>query len=256
MQSRGQMRVRAGGGNHGDPVADDATDPDSVRRRTGHHNHRLHAVGWAGPARQRAGVVNTDRAGTGAHEVQGHRSRRAAQVGQGDRAAGSIQEARVGGESVLSLDGHDDLGLLLAACCERVVRTLLGTLGPAGYGHLTSTQAITLLFIGRGIDTVTQLAERTGLTSQAMSKICAALQADGLLDRQPHTDDARSRRLALTVDGRRLQNLLDQAGAQAERAWANLVGTQTLQTVRAALAAYAHSPEPATPTTQVRLRFT
>jgi DNA-binding MarR family transcriptional regulator len=150
----------------------------------------------------------------------------------------------------------DDLGVLLAACCERVVRTLLATLGPAGYGHLTSTQAITLLFVGRGIDTVTQLAERTGLTSQAMSKICAALQADGLLDRQPHADDARSRRLALTADGRRLHHLLDQAGAQAERTWANLVGTQTLQTVRAALAAYAHSPEPVPSATPVRLRFT
>jgi DNA-binding MarR family transcriptional regulator len=150
----------------------------------------------------------------------------------------------------------DDLGILLAACCERVVRTLLATLGPAGYGHLTSTQAITLLFIGRGVDTVTHLAERTGLTSQAMSKICATLHADGLLDRQPHTDDARSRRLALTADGRHLHHLLDQAGAQAERAWADIVGTQTLHTVRAALAAYAHSPEPAAPTTQVRLRFT
>ena len=151
----------------------------------------------------------------------------------------------------------DDLGVLLAACCERVVRTLLTTVGSAGYGHLTSTQAITLLFIGRGIDTVTQLAERTGLTSQAMSKICAALDADGLLDRQPHIDDARSRRLALTAPGRRLHSLLNQASAQAERAWADIVGAQTLDIVRAALAAYAHNPEPATtPTTRVRLRFT
>jgi DNA-binding MarR family transcriptional regulator len=152
-----------------------------------------------------------------------------------------------------SLD--EDLGVLLAACCERVVRTLFATLGPAGYGHLTSTQAITLLFIGRGINTVTQLAERAGLTTQAMSKICAVLQADGLLDRQPHTD-ARSRRLALTADGHRLYDLFSQAGADAERAWTDLVGAQTLQTVRAALAAFAHSPEPAAPSTQVRLRFT
>jgi DNA-binding MarR family transcriptional regulator len=150
----------------------------------------------------------------------------------------------------------DDLGVLLAACCERVVRTVLAPLGPAGYGHLTSTQAITVLFIGRGLDTVTALAERSGLTTQAMSRICAVLDADGLLDRHPHTDDARSRRLALTADGRRLHDLLSQAGAEAERAWANLVGTQTLQTVRAALAAYAHSPEPAAPTATVRLRFT
>lgn len=150
----------------------------------------------------------------------------------------------------------EDLGVLLAACCERVVRTVLAALGPAGYGHLTSTQAITLLFIGRGINTVTRLAERSGLTTQAMSKICAVLQADGLLDRQPHTDDGRSRRLALTADGHRLHDLLSQAGADAERAWTDLVGAQTLQTVRAALAAFAHSPEPAAPTAQVRLRFT
>src|SRR5215831_8937228 len=89
-----------------------------------------------------------------------------------------------------------------------------------------------------------------------MSKICAVLQADGLLDRQPHTDDARSRRLALTADGHRLHDLLSQAGADAERAWTDLVGAQTLQTVRAALAAFAHSPEPPAPTTQVPLRFT
>src|SRR3954462_2614352 len=86
----------------------------------------------------------------------------------------------------------DDLGVLLAACCERVVRTLFAQLGPAGYGHLTSTQAITVLFIGRGIDTVTQLADRASVTTQAMSKVCAALQAEGLLDRQPHAGDARS----------------------------------------------------------------
>ena len=149
-----------------------------------------------------------------------------------------------------------DLGVLLAACCERVVRTLLAALGPAGYGHLTPTQAITLLMIGRGINTVTQLAGRAGLTPQAMSKICAALAADGLLDRQPHTGDARSRRLALTADGHRLHDLLSQAGADAERAWTDLVGAQTLHTVRAALAAFARSPEPAAPPAQVRLRFT
>ena len=85
---------------------------------------------------------------------------------------------------------------------------------------------------------------------------CAALDADGLLDRQPHIDDARSRRLAPTAQGRRLHSLLNQAGAEAERAWADIVGAQTLDIVRAALAAYAHSPEPATRTTQVRLRFT
>jgi DNA-binding MarR family transcriptional regulator len=153
-----------------------------------------------------------------------------------------------------SLD--DDLGILLAACCERVVRTMIATLGAAGYGHLTSTQAITVLFIGRGVDTVTHLADRTGLTTQAMSKICAVLQTEGLLDRQPHTADARSRRLALTAAGRNLHDSLSEAGLEAERTWAELVGKDTLQTVRTALAAYARSPEPAAaPSAHVRIRF-
>jgi hypothetical protein len=34
-------------------------------------------------------------------------ARLAAQVGQGDSAAGGVQDAQVEGESVLGLDGHD-----------------------------------------------------------------------------------------------------------------------------------------------------
>jgi DNA-binding MarR family transcriptional regulator len=150
----------------------------------------------------------------------------------------------------------EDLGVLLAACCERVVRTVFAQLVPAGYGHLTSTQAISVLYIGRGVDTVTQLANRAGMTTQAMSKICATLQAEGLLGRQPHTGDARSRRLTLTAEGQRLHDVLTEAGEEAERGWAALVGPETLGTVRAALAAYAHTPDPVTPTPQVRVRFT
>ena len=55
-----------------------------------------------------------------------------------------------------------DLGMLLAACCERMVRNVLGELATAGYGHLTPSQSLTVLFIGDGHDTVTQLADRLG----------------------------------------------------------------------------------------------
>src|SRR6188474_1025313 len=96
-----------------------------------------------------------------------------------------------------------DLGVLLAAACERIVREILGELAAAGYAHLTPSQSLAVLFIGDGLDTVTQLADRLGMTTQAISKICAALAAEGLLERQPNAGDARSRRLALTAEGRR-----------------------------------------------------
>jgi DNA-binding MarR family transcriptional regulator len=148
-----------------------------------------------------------------------------------------------------------DLGMLLAACCERLVRQLFGKLGTEGYGHLTPSQAITVLLVGDGIDTVTQIAERVGMTTQAMSKICAALYAEGLLDRRKHTGDARSRRLALTDEGERVLALMRMAGNEAETAWIALVGEDTMETVRGALAAYALSAEPNLPATPVRIRF-
>jgi DNA-binding MarR family transcriptional regulator len=148
-----------------------------------------------------------------------------------------------------------DLGMLLAACCERLVRGLFGKLATAGYGHLTPSQAITVLLVGDGIDTVTQLADRVGMTTQAISKICTALYAEGLLERKPHTGDARSRHLALTANGQRVLGLMRAAGAEAERAWADLVGVETLDTVRGALAAYAHETGPGAQATPVRIRF-
>ncbi len=148
-----------------------------------------------------------------------------------------------------------DLGMLLAACCERLVRQLFGKLGAEGYGHLTPSQAITVLMVGEGIDTVTQIAERAGMTTQAMSKICATLYAQGLLDRRAHTRDARSRRLALTDEGKRVLALMRTAGNEAEAAWIALVGADAMETLRGALAAYAHSTEPNPPAIPVRIRF-
>ena len=57
-------------------------------------------------------MVDADRAGADAHEVRGRRPCLAAQVGQGDSAVGGVQDASVEGESVLGLDGHDDLQAL------------------------------------------------------------------------------------------------------------------------------------------------
>jgi hypothetical protein len=65
-----------------------------------------------GPPGQGAGVVDADRAGAGAHEVRGHRPCLAVRVGQGKSAAGGVQDAQVEVESVLGLDGHDDLQAL------------------------------------------------------------------------------------------------------------------------------------------------
>ena len=147
-----------------------------------------------------------------------------------------------------------DLGMLLAACCQRLVRNVLGELATVGYGHLTPSQSLTVLFIGDGHDTVTQLADRLGMTTQAISKICATLHTEGLLGRQANAGDARVRRLELTVEGRRAVEAMRTAGAAAERVWVDLVGEDTLGVVRGALVAFAFAPQSA-PVSPVHIRF-
>ncbi|MDG6105107.1 MarR family transcriptional regulator [Dactylosporangium aurantiacum] len=148
-----------------------------------------------------------------------------------------------------------DLGMLLAICCERLVRTVVGELATVGYGHLTPSQSLTVLFIGDGVDTVTRLADRLGMTTQAISKICATLHTEGLLARQAATaGDARVRRLELTGEGDRAVAAMRAAGAAAEQHWVDLVGADTLGVVRAALAAFASAPQ-RDPVSPVHIRF-
>ncbi|WP_433212644.1 MarR family winged helix-turn-helix transcriptional regulator [Dactylosporangium sp. CS-047395] len=147
-----------------------------------------------------------------------------------------------------------DLGVLLAAACERIVREILGAAAAAGYPHLTPSQSLAVLFIGDGLDTVTQLAERLGMTTQAISKICATLAVEGLLERQPNEVDARSRRLTLTPSGAEAVAGMREAGAAAERSWIDLVGAETLTVVKHALAAFAFAPRTGS-ASPVRIRF-
>jgi DNA-binding MarR family transcriptional regulator len=152
------------------------------------------------------------------------------------------------------MTAEPDLGVLLAAACERIVREILGELASVGYGHLTPSQSLATLFIGDGLDTVTQLADRLGMTTQAISKICATLAVEGLLERQPNEVDARSRRLALTPAGTEAVERMRAAGAAAERSWVELVGDETLAVVKDALAAFAYAPRSAS-ASPVRIRF-
>jgi DNA-binding MarR family transcriptional regulator len=155
---------------------------------------------------------------------------------------------------VLPMSAEPDLGVLLAAACERIVREILGELAEAGYPHLTPSQSLAVLFIGDGLDTVTQLADRLGMTTQAISKICATLATEGLLERQPNEVDARSRRLILTAAGTAAVTRMQAAGTAAERSWRELVGDETLTVVKEALAAFASAPR-STTASPVRIRF-
>lgn len=73
----------------------------------------------------------------------------------------------------------------------------------------------------RGPMTVTQLAEQIDVTHSAMSQTVAAMRRDGLVESSPG-DDARTREVALTADGRALVPFLEAEWRATERALAAL----------------------------------
>jgi len=69
--------------------------------------------------------------------------------------------------------------------------------------------------------TIRQLAEEVEVTHSAMSQTVTAMRAEGLVETAPG-EDARTRTVALTEQGRALVPFLEDEWRATERAWAEL----------------------------------
>src|SRR6478672_9494765 len=63
--------------------------------------------------------------------------------------------------------------------------------------------ALSVLVFG-GSQTLTELAQAEQVTTATMSRLVAAMEAEGLVRREPHEEDARSMRLHATAKAKRM----------------------------------------------------
>ena len=92
--------------------------------------------------------------------------------------------------------------------------------------------------VGRDDVTTVELARHLGITKQSTSEVVTALERAGTVRRAPHPTDGRARVLLLTEAGRAN---LDEGRARwndLEHEWAELIGRENLDVVRAALETY------------------
>lgn len=91
-----------------------------------------------------------------------------------------------------------------------------------------------------------ELATRLGMSKQALNYLLGSLERAGYLERRPHPDDARSRRIALTPRGHRAVKVIRDAVAELEASWIQLLGPKRFAQLRNMLQELGRSTLPPT----------
>jgi DNA-binding MarR family transcriptional regulator len=112
----------------------------------------------------------------------------------------------------------------------------------AGYGWFGQARANLLQHIGPGGVRQGDLAERAGLTKQAVQQFVDELVADGILMRTPDKTDARARRVVLTKAGLAAMLDADRIKAEIEASWRNRLGSDDFDRLDALLRRLAEGP--------------
>jgi DNA-binding MarR family transcriptional regulator len=129
-------------------------------------------------------------------------------------------------ERVLSLMAHNvDVPLALSNLAARAQIS-------AAHVHITRHLAL-------GGSRLTELAERAGMSKQAMGDLVDQCEAWGLVTREADPLDARARRVRFTPTGLAWLQAFKEAVAQAEAEFRSEVGHQVATVVMIGLEAYA-----------------
>ncbi|SFP79641.1 MarR family winged helix-turn-helix transcriptional regulator [Variovorax sp. 770b2] len=128
-------------------------------------------------------------------------------------------------ERVLALMAHDvDVPLALSNLAARAQVS-------AAHIHITR-------HLAREGSRLTEMAERAGMTKQAMGALVDQCEAWGLVTRGPDPLDARARRVLFTADGLAWLDAFRSAVTEAEREFRSSVGDEIATVVTIGLEAY------------------
>ena len=118
---------------------------------------------------------------------------------------------------------------LLLRASRLINRHIVDGLQARGYNDLRSTHTTLLSNIDLAGSTVTEAAERAGVTKQAMGRLASELERAGYIRVQSNTEDGRVRVLRFTKAGKRLMFDSFEVMADLERRYARLVGEGRLR---------------------------
>jgi len=128
------------------------------------------------------------------------------------------------------------IGALLRFPWEAVQRHMLERLHERGFDDLDAAHLNVFQYPGPQGARPSELAGRLGVSKQALNYLLGELERTGYVERQPHPDDQRSKRIALTDRGTAAVGVIRDAVGEVEAAWARQLGADRFAQLRVLLA--------------------
>ena len=135
------------------------------------------------------------------------------------------------------------LARLLAIAYRSLIDGLHDALRQRGWTDVRPAYGFVLLAARDHATTAGELAALMGVTKQATSKLVDAMVASGYVLRSAGVGDARRRPIELTARGRELLATVESIYAELEAGWADIVGRDHVERLRADLVAVVTAPD-------------
>jgi len=127
------------------------------------------------------------------------------------------------------------LGALLRMPVDVMRERMIGALHAAGFTDLVPAHLVVLRYPGPHGRRPVEIAKGSGMSPQALNYLLGQLEIAGYLERRTDPGDPRSRRVHLTQRGEAAMETIRTAVVDVEREWAEALGHEDLETLRALL---------------------
>jgi DNA-binding MarR family transcriptional regulator len=127
------------------------------------------------------------------------------------------------------------IGALLRVPAQAIHRRIIEELNAAGFGDLRVPHMAVLQFPGPDGQRPGMLAERAGMSRQAMNQLLRSLEALGYLNRSDAPDEGRARIVGLTKRGRAAYAKIHEILRDIEREWSAELGAKQFTRLKALL---------------------
>jgi DNA-binding MarR family transcriptional regulator len=134
------------------------------------------------------------------------------------------------------------IGALLRVPAHAIHRRLIRDLNAAGFDELRVPHIAVLQYPGPDGVSPTVLADRAGISKQAMNQLLRSLESAGYVERSASAGDGRLRVVRLTRRGRAAYSRVADILREVEKEWAAELGPESFAELKALLGRVWESP--------------